>query len=740
MADAYGRLVATVRRYNPAFDFARLDAAYGFASAAHAVQVRESGEPYIVHPLAVAQTLAELELDAASIIAGMLHDVVEDTGTPLERLEELFGFDVMTIVDGVTKLDNIPYTTQEDQHAENIRKMFLAMAKDIRVVLVKLADRLHNMGSMNVMPDEHRRRKARETLDIYAPLANRLGIFKLQSQLEDLCLMYLEPDAYYRLNADMSEKWYARESIFAEITQLLHKKLEEAGVAAHIEYRQKHLYSIYRKMQRQHKQLGQIHDIMAIRIIVGNQNDCYTALGKAHEAFMPVLGRFKDYIGMPKKNQYQSLHTTLVVGPGMSSVGTEGTMFEVQIRTWDMHRTAELGIAAHWRYKEGAAGRSDDLKIEELRQLIDWQRDLQDAGDFVENVKGDLYADEVFVFSPKGAVFDLPAGSTPIDFAYRVHSAIGNRMNGARVNGRIVPIATELESGDTVEIITSPNVHGPSRDWLGIVKSAQAKSKIRQWFKRANRDENILRGKESVEREMKKNGFAPSALMKPEWVDRLLRRYNFNTMDDAYSAVGYDGISANKLVQRLVDDYRAQNKAELQQEAIAAAEAAAEGAAAAAAEAGRAKGPLPTNGVLVAGIDNCLVRLSQCCTPVPGDDIIGYITRSRGVSVHRADCMNAASGVDDTNRLVEVSWAPSAADTFTASVSVLASYRPALDGDIRVAISSSGISLNSVNARSSGARSTIRYSIEVVSRAQLDAITKRIGAIDSVISVSRVGG
>ena len=742
MADAYGRLVATIRRYNPAFDFTRLDAAYGFASAAHAVQVRESGEPYIVHPLAVAQTLAELELDAVSIIAGMLHDVVEDTNTSLTRLAELFGNEVMSIVDGVTKLEKIPYTTQEDQQAENIRKMFLAMSKDIRVVLIKLADRLHNMGSMKVMPDEHRRRKAKETLEIYAPLANRLGMFKLQSELEDLCLMYLEPDDYYRLNADLAEKWYARESIFTEITQSLGKKLGEIGVSAHIEHRMKHLYSIYKKMQRQQKQLGEIYDIFAIRIIVNQVGECYAALGKVHEEYKPVPGRIKDYIAMPKNNQYQSLHTTLIAGAATNSgASAEGTMFEVQIRTWDMHRTAEIGIAAHWRYKEGAAGEGgelalnrDDQKLAWLRQLIEWQRDLQDAGDFVENVKVDLFADEVFVFSPKGDVFDLPTGSTPIDFAYRVHSMIGNRMNGARVNGRIVPITTKLSSGDIVEIITSTTVHGPSRDWLNVVKSAQAKSKIRQWFKRENRDENILRGKESVEREMKKHGFAPSALMKAEWVEQLLRRYNFNTIDDAYSAVGYDGISANKLVQRLIDDYRAFHKEELQREAAAAE------AELVAAAAQRLRKPKPTNGVLVKGIDNCLVRLSQCCTPVPGDDIIGYVTRARGVSVHRADCVNAASGVDDTNRLIEVSWAPCDIDTFTASVSVLANYRPALDGDIRAAISASGVSLNSANARSSGARYVIRYSLEVADRAQLEAIIKRIGAIENVLNVARIGG
>jgi GTP pyrophosphokinase len=781
----YERLKTVIAGYYQNFDFGVLDRAYACARAAHEGQLRVSGEPYIIHPLQVATVLAELELDSTSIVAGLLHDVVEDTSVTLENLSEQFGEEVARIVDGVTKLEKIPYTTKEEQQAENIRKMFLAMSKDIRVILIKLADRLHNMRTMLNMPEAHRRQKAKETLEIFAPLANRLGIFKLQSELEDLCLKYLEPAAYRELTEELTEKWSAREASVAEIARLLEKKLRDIHIDAHIEYRMKHLYSIYRKMTTQSKQIDQIYDIFAIRVIVNLLGECYAVLGKVHEEYKPIPGRFKDYIAMPKHNQYQSLHTTLV--------GDSGTPFEVQIRTWDMHRVAEFGIAAHWRYKEGAgggvraesvgrgdgggsrgdggkgdsgrgdggkgdSGRGDggkgdsgrggdgggfgaqsqlglnenDQKLAWLRQLIEWQRDLQDAGEFVENLKMDLFADEVFVFSPKGDVYDLPNGATPIDFAYRVHSAIGNRMNGARVNGRIIPISYKLQNGDIVEIITSAAVHGPSRDWLDIAKSSQARSKIKQWFKRENREENIVRGKELIEKEMKKQGFTPAQLLKPEWVDRLLKRYNFNSTDDAYSAVGYEGISAQKLVQRLVEEYRTVNKtteylAEIMQQ---------DGKEPQKQERTRRKPP--ESGILVKGIENCLVRLSHCCNPVPGDPIIGYVTRARGVSVHRADCANALGGVDDTNRLIQVSWYEETNESYSAAISIVANDRPVLLMDITSAISASKIPLKAVNAKMSRDNfALIDLTLEINDKDQLDTIIKKLNGIESVLNVTR---
>ncbi|MDR1060897.1 MAG: bifunctional (p)ppGpp synthetase/guanosine-3',5'-bis(diphosphate) 3'-pyrophosphohydrolase [Clostridiales bacterium] len=811
MQEEYERLVSRIKKYNAGFDFALLDAAFSFARTAHEGQVRVSGEPYIMHPLHVAIILAELELDAGSIIAGLLHDVVEDTSVTLEKLSETFGDEVMRIVDGVTKLDKIPYTTKEEQQAENIRKMFLAMSKDIRVILIKLADRLHNMRTMIDMPEAHRRQKAKETLEIYAPLANRLGIFKLQSELEDLCFKYMEPLEHDMLVNELSENWCEREAPVADIARMIESKLSDIGINASIEYRMKHLYSIYKKMKMQGKTVDQIYDIFAIRIIVGLVSECYTALGKVHEEYKPIPGRFKDYIAMPKHNQYQSLHTTLI--------GDSGTPFEVQIRTWDMHRVAEFGIAAHWRYKEnygarqggkegGAAGRGgsraagrdggregaaggragagdggperkdggaggteagapgrdggpggregamdasglalsdNDQKLAWLRQLIDWQRDLQDAGDFVESLKIDLFADEVFVFTPKGDVYDMPIGSTPIDFAYRVHSAIGNRLNGARVNGRIVPISHTLQNGDIVEIITSSTVHGPSRDWLDIVKSSQAKSKIKQWFKRENRDENIVRGKELAERELRRLGYAPAQLFRPEWIQKVLARYNFNSLDDAYSAIGYEGISANKIVLKLAEEYRQEHRAEQQlgtvEQQLAQQQLQQQDAkdAQKAAKERERKAP-PESGILVKGIDNCLVRLSRCCNPVPGDPIIGYVTRARGVSVHRADCVNASAGVDDTNRLVEVSWYEGADKAYPANISIVAKDRQALLSDVTNIISASKIPLIAVNARSSRDNfAMIRLTLEISDKAQLEAIIKRFNGVESVLNVTRGG-
>jgi len=756
----YELLKKKIGGYYQNFNYTLLERAYVFACDSHSGQYRTTGEPYVLHPLNVALILADLELDVTSIICGLLHDVVEDTSVTLDDISGQFGDTVALIVDGVTKLAKIPYMTKEEQQSENIRKMILAMTGDLRVILVKLADRLHNMRTMHSMPLEHRRLKSSETLEIYAPIANRLGIFKVQSELEDLSLRFLEPIKYAELTKALSRENKKRETYIAEIMRLLEKKFVEESVEAQIDYRMKHLYSISKKMSGKDKQLDQIYDVYAIRVLVNLVSDCYHVLGIIHKEFKPIPGRFKDYIATPKHNQYQSLHTTVI--------GESGTPFEVQIRTWAMHRIAEYGIAAHWMYKEGkphahqpqpgAKNRQgtaympplesadadevyndyifnlneNDQKLAWLRQLIEWQKDLPDAGEFVEDLKIDLFTDTVFVFTPKSDVYDLPNGSTPIDFAYRVHSAIGNRMNGARVNGRIVPISYRLQNGDIVEIITSVNEHGPSRDWLDIAISAQAKNKIKQWFKRENREENIVRGKELVEKEIKRQGFIPSQLLKQEWIDSLLKRYNFKTLDDAYSAVGYDGISSTKLVLRLVNEFRAVNKQPETTEEILQQS----GRDAQVSERGRKKPP--ESGVLVRGVGNCLVRLSHCCNPVPGDTIVGYITRSRGVSVHRDDCVNVSKAVDDDNRLVEVSWYEQLTETYQAALLIVANDRSEMLYDITSMIREMKIAIKTINAKVSSENfAIIDLLIEINGKAQLDAIIKKITQIKNVVRVSR---
>ena len=738
MSEEYDRLVETIKKYNQKFDFDLLFSTYTFAKSAHEGQTRVTGEPYIIHPLLVSRTLAELELDGVCIIAGLLHDVVEDTPVTLEDIEGKFGKEIAEIVDGVTKLARIPYTTKEEQQAENIRKMFLAMSKDIRVILIKLADRLHNMRTLAYMPHEHQIEKAKETLEIFAPLANRLGIFRLQSELEDLSLMYLEPEGYKRIMEELSAKWDEREASINEISTNIKHKLDDLGINAHIEDRLKHLYSIHKKMKYQGKPLDEIYDIFALRIIVNLVSECYTVLGQAHEEYKPIPGRFKDYIAMPKPNMYQSLHTTLI--------GDNGIPFEVQIRTWEMHRVAEAGIAAHWRYKADSsqtdaeaskAGREkvyslseNDIKLAWLRQLMEWQKDLRDAGDFVDSLKMDLFSDKVFVFSPRGDVFDLPNGSTPIDFAYNIHSEIGNKMSGARVNGKIVPLGYLLENGDIVEVITSSSIHGPSRDWLKIVKSGQARTKINQWFKKEKRDENIVRGKELVERELKKQGYSYPQLFKPEWVELLLKRYNFQSIEDAYSAVGYGGLSASRIVSRLADEYRKVNKIDQMLNAALDGKDALKPAA--------KKENAPESGVIVKGIENCLVRLSKCCNPLPGDQIIGYVTRSRGVSVHRSDCVNAVDSIEDPDRLIQVSWYVDHKVSYLADISIVAGDRGRLLMDITGLIAKADISLHGINARiAKNDFAIVNLTLEINNTDQLDNIIRKLMNVKGIINVSR---
>jgi guanosine-3',5'-bis(diphosphate) 3'-pyrophosphohydrolase len=721
MDDGYKRLIRKIRKYNPDCDFDLIEKAHNISLEAHQGQQRVSGDPFIVHPMEVANILADFELDCTAIVAGILHDTIEDTTCTYKEIKEKFGEEVASLVDGVTKLGKIPYTSKEELQAENLRKMFLAMAKDIRVMLIKLADRLHNMRTLKYMSPEKQIEKAKETLEIYAPLAHRLGISKIKWELEDLCFRYLDSKGYYELVNKIAQKRREREAFIAKIIETLQEKTIEIGIEARIEGRPKHFYSIYRKMIQQNKTLDQIFDLFALRVIVNSVKDCYAVLGLVHEIYKPMPGRFKDYIAMPKPNMYQSLHTTLI--------GHEGIPFEVQIRTWEMHRVAEVGIAAHWRYKEGkAADEGSDNKLSWLRQLLEWQKEMRDASEFMETLKIDLFTDEVFVFTPKGDVISLPAGSTPIDFAYYIHSAIGNKMSGAKVNNKLVPIEYVLKNGDIVEILTSSNVHGPSRDWLKIVKSSQAKNKINQWFKKEKREENIIRGKEMIERELKKQAFTYNQLFKPEWVEIIIKKYTFSSLDDIYAAIGYGAMTANRVISRLKEEYRKSIKLDEFTEHMA--------------EAIEQKKKtvtknLPENGVIVKGIKNCLVRISRCCNPVPGDDIIGYITRGRGVSIHRKDCINITNDIDGDNRLIEVSWYTSNNVAYKADITVMANDRTALLMDITNVIGEAKIPLKAMNARTTKDQIAImNLTLEITNTEQLEKIIK-IRRVNGVFEVTR---
>ncbi len=718
----FNKLVSRIEQYNKDCNMEMLKKAYLISKNAHSGQQRVSGEPFIVHPIEVAYILADLELDCTTIIAGLLHDTIEDTTCTLEELKNDFGEEVANLVDGVTKLGKISYTTKEEEQVENLRKMFMAMAKDIRVILIKLADRLHNMRTLRYMTPEKQLEKAKETLDIYAPIAHRLGIFRIKWELEDLCLKYIDQNGYNELVKQVTWKQKERENFIKEIIETLKEKTEELGIKATVEGRAKHFYSIYRKMKEQNRTIDQIFDLFAVRVIVDSVKDCYEILGLVHELYKPIPGRFKDYIAMPKPNMYQSLHTTVI--------GHQGQPFEVQIRTWEMHRVAEVGIAAHWKYKEGYEGKSNlDDKLAWVRQLLEWQKEMPDEKEFVESLKIDLFNDEVFVFTPKGDVINLPKGSTPIDFAYAIHSAIGNKMVGAKVNQRIVPIEYKLNSGDIVEILTSQNSSGPSRDWLKIVKSSQAKNKIKQWFKKERREENIVRGKEMIDRELKKHGYTYSELFKPEWVEPLLKKYTFSNLEDLYAGVGYGAITANKVVSRLKEEHRKTLKAEkpLKDEL--------EGALA---KEEKKKKNAPINGIIVKGLDNCLVRLSRCCNPVPGDNIIGYITRGRGVSVHRSDCINVKNNPGEEERLIEVSWYKSKNTAYKTEIKIMANDRNGLVIDITNIINDEKIPLKGINARTSGDKIAIMYfTIEITDAEQLNKLIRKLKKIDSVFEVTR---
>jgi len=701
--------------YNPHADLELLERAYRFAEAVHRYQKRFSGEPYITHPLAVAGILADLGLDLETIIGGLLHDVVEDGGVELSELEHTFGGEIALLVDGTTKLSRFQYKSKEEHQAENLRKMFLAMAKDIRVILIKLADRLHNLRTLAYHNVAKRKEIAQETLDIFAPLAHRLGIYRLKWELEDLAFRHSSPEEYYRVADGLAKTRQSREAYIAGVVATLKQKLTQAGLKADVQGRAKHLYSIYVKMVTQHKDLAEIYDVMGVRIIVETVKDCYAALGAIHALWKPVPGRFKDYIAVPKSNMYQSLHTT-VVGPG-------GELLEIQIRTWDMHRTAEYGIAAHWRYKEGSKGDKEfDEKLAWLRQLLEWQHELRDAREFMESLKIDLFADVVFVFTPRGDVIELPAGSVPLDFAYRIHTDVGHRCTGARVNGRLVSLDYRLNNGDVVEIITGKHPN-PSRDWLSLVKTSQAKSKIRQWFKKAQREENLSRGRELLEKEARKQGL-DLELLRSERMLETARRFSFASIEDAYVAVGQGVITAPAVVARLKEEPKPAELApetyEIRPEAK--------------------RWPKTTAGIRVCGVGNLLVRLAHCCNPVPGDPIVGYITRGRGISVHRRDCRNVGAWYrQERERLVEVAWDNEFNAPFQVKLEISGMDRAGLLADVMDVLSEMKISASWVTARGrKGQLATIDIVLTLKNLEQLTYLVQKIGRVRDVFEVRRV--
>ncbi|MCI5661276.1 MAG: bifunctional (p)ppGpp synthetase/guanosine-3',5'-bis(diphosphate) 3'-pyrophosphohydrolase [Clostridia bacterium] len=719
-------LVERIRKYHPEDDMELVRRAYAFAEKAHAHQVRKSGDPYFCHPCAVAVILADLMLDASTIAAGLLHDVVEDCeGVTSEMIGQEFGQEIELLVDGVTKLNQLDFSSREEAKAETLRKMFLAMAKDIRVVLIKLADRLHNMRTLKFKAPDRQRAIAQETLDIYAPLAHRLGVYTIKWELEDLSLRYLDPDAFYELVRLVGMKRAEREQLIAQVTQELKTKLYEAGIhKCEIDGRPKHFYSIYKKMKSQNKTFDQINDLLAVRVLVNTTTECYHALGVVHTIWPQVPGRFKDYISVPKANMYQSLHTTVV---------NQGRPFEVQIRTFEMHRIAEYGIAAHWRYKEGRATDELDKKLSWLRRILDWQSEAHDPSEFGEMLKFDLFADEVLVFTPKGDVVSLPKGATPLDFAYRIHSAVGNRCIGAKVNHRIVPLATPLETGDFVEVMTSSSSHGPSRDWLNIVKTSEAKAKIRAWLKKEEREQNIVHGHDMLEREAKRLGYQLPMLTKSELIEPMYKRLSVQSLDDIYAMVGFGGASTQQVLNRLIDEYKKHNKID----SPAPVETKPDEA-----PAPRPRPSSNSNGVIVKGESGMLVRFAKCCTPLPGDKIIGYITRGRGVSVHRADCVSLKDESVEPERLIEVEWEDQPKESsYEAEIRVIAYNRTGLLAELSVLFASQEIPVNAISAHAAKNQTYVFHvSLVIRSTQQLNKLIRDIQKIPDVIEVSRVAG
>lgn len=722
-------LLDKIRSYSKNYDEDAVIRAYEFAREAHEGQHRKSGEPYVNHPIEVALIIADMQLDTESVIAGLLHDTVEDVEwCTLDTIREQFGDNVAQLVDGVTKLEKIQYSTKEEQQIENLRKMFLAMARDIRVILIKLADRLHNMRTIASKEEEKRREKARETIEVYAPLAHRLGMSKIKCELEDLSLKYLDPIAYQEISESINQKKQEREEYIEKLIEEIKEKLAQMGIKGSVFGRAKHFYSIYRKMFTQNKSIDEIYDLFAVRVIVDTVGECYSVLGAIHELFKPIPRRFKDYIAMPKPNMYQSLHSSLI--------GPNGTPFEVQIRTWEMHNVAEQGIAAHWKYKQGIASTAEmDQKLAWVRQLLDMQKELIDADDFMHTLKIDLFADEVFVFTPRGDVINLPNGANTIDFAFAIHSAVGQKMMGAKVNGKIVPIDYTLKNGDIIEVLTSANVHGPSRDWLKIVKTSQARNKINQWFKKECREENVERGRDLIEKELKRQGYRFEQIFRDEWVVPMLKRYSFKEIEDLYAAVGYGGITAQKVVMRLRDDYIKHGKPEEKpaEPVIKLLDPQYQPK--------EKKEKSSRSGVIVNGMDDCMVRFAKCCTPVPNDPIIGFITRGRGVSVHRADCPNMSREAltpEDQERLIEVKWAHGTAHSYIAELQIAAQDSPQILVEILNCLSQEKITVKELNAKSlKRGGSMIHAAFEVNTSEQLEAAIRKIFSIPGVYDVSR---
>ncbi len=730
-------LVQEIGKYHPSTDISMIEKAYAVAKDAHKDQKRKSGEPYIIHPLCVAIILARLELDKESIVAGILHDVVEDTALTSEDLSREFSPEIAQLVDGVTKLTQLNYQADKvELQAENLRKMFLAMANDIRVILIKLADRLHNMRTLEFMKPEKQREKSRETMDIYAPIAQRLGISKIKIELDDLSLKYLEPDAYRDLNEKIELGKEDRRQFISAIIKEVEGHISNADIDAKISGRVKHLFSIYKKMVNQNKTFDQIYDVFAVRIIVKDVKDCYAALGIIHEMYKPIPGRFKDYIAMPKPNGYQSLHTTLI--------GPKGKPFEIQIRTEEMHRIAEYGIAAHWKYKANQYGQNttdnEEAKLTWLRQILEWQRDMSDNKEFLSLIKSDLdlFSENVYAFTPSGDVKNLPNGSTPIDFAYSIHSAVGNKMVGARVNGKLVPIDYKIQNGDRIEILTSQNSKGPSRDWLALVKSTQAKNKINQWFKAELKEDNIQKGKELVNAYCKAKGIVLSDISNPEYMNKIIRKYGFKDWDQVLAAIGHGGLKEGQVVNRLVDEYNSHVKKQVSDEEVLSGFKDNENRVI----------PRRKNkgGIIVKGIDDVAARCSRCCNPVPGDEIIGFVTRGRGVSIHRTDCINVLNLPEmDRARLIEAEWAmldgKSPDALFTAELQIYANNRVGMLLDITRIFTENKIDITAINVRTNKqGLATIDASFEVRSKEQLANVVKKIFNVESVIDVRRTTG
>ncbi|WP_317891135.1 RelA/SpoT family protein [Paenibacillus oceani] len=721
------QLLERAATYLKQSDLVRIREAYDFAEQAHHGQVRKSGEPYILHPLAVAEILVNMQMDVTSVIAALLHDVVEDTTVSLQAVEKHFGKTCAMLVDGLTKLEKIKFKSKEEQQNENYRKMFVAMAQDIRVILIKLADRLHNMRTLKFQSEEAQRRIADETLEIFCPIAHRLGISAIKWEMEDIALRYLNPQQYYRIVNLMQKKRTEREKYIEEIIDNIRSKLSEMGIEGDISGRPKHIYSIYKKMTSKNKQFNEIYDLLAIRVIVDNIKDCYATLGIIHTLWKPMPGRFKDYIAMPKPNMYQSLHTT-VVGPS-------GEPLEVQIRTWDMHKTSEFGIAAHWAYKEGSMVPSGGFgdKMIFFREILELQQDTRDAAEFMESLKMDFFSDLVFVFTPKGEVVELPAGSVPLDFAYRIHTEIGNRTVGAKVNGRIVPLDYKLNTGDIVEILTSKHSYGPSQDWVKIAQSSHARSKIKQWFKKEKREENVQKGKEGIERELKRLGLEPPSVMTDDNLMEVARKFNFNDIEDMMSAVGFGGITAAQICTRLTDKIRRENE-EAQANALELTSEVKE------VKGSTEKKSRPTHGVRVKGVDNLLVRFARCCNPVPGDHIIGYITRGRGVSVHRTDCTNIPTGdEDDLNRMIDVEWETAVEANYHVEIEITGHYRSAFLNEVLQAVSESKTVISAVSGRSDKNKMAIVHmTILIKNIDHLQSVVEKIKRVKDVYSVQRI--